>query len=513
MTRIQAAEYTERRMTMEENRIPDVSEKSPWERAMGHVLMGIILTSLTLNFWCLDHILPAIGTVLMVLGFRALRKENPWFRSGYLLAAVRAGCVWVTLILNTTILPGLSSQGDGVWVLVSLALALAEFFCLWRGFRAVRQRSGLPPRAESAAGLMAWYGGMYLLAAIHYQGLLIVVGMIVSLVLILRSLYKQVREAAEAGAELSYSEPPAGERRIVLALVLILSVGGACGYLFGGRYPMEWEEEPPVPEDLKKIRGRLLELGFPEYVLNDLSLEDIRACDGAFRVVVDISDQMVSEGWKRTMKYNEEEGRLEEEAYQKEKELRLTGVGVRIPGERETWRIFHHFQWMSRPSFHGTEALQLWPVYRDIREGWQACGEVTGQVLYEKDGTRYQSPYYFLGSQTAVSDTVFWGRQENTDVFAAFSMPRQGDAWSGYVAYPACELQDGYIISSWFNYTHQRSWFQYPVMTAMEKRMSNGWNSAGAFITVQSALQFDPNEDTAGEMGGSAAVPMALSEN
>ena len=89
MTRIQAAEYTERRMTMEENRIPDVSEKSPWERAMGRVLMGIILTSLTLNFWCLDHILPAIGTVLMVLGFRALRKENPWFRSGYLLAAVR----------------------------------------------------------------------------------------------------------------------------------------------------------------------------------------------------------------------------------------------------------------------------------------------------------------------------------------------------------------------------------------------------------------------------------------
>ena len=94
---------------------------------------------------------------------------------------------------------------------------------------------------------MAWYGGMYLLAAIHYQGLLIVVGMIVSLVLILRSLYKQVREAAEAGAELSYSDPPAGERRIVLALVLILFVGGACGYLFGGRYPMEWEEEPPVP--------------------------------------------------------------------------------------------------------------------------------------------------------------------------------------------------------------------------------------------------------------------------
>ncbi len=81
------------------------------------------------------------------------------------------------------------------------------------------------------------------------------------------------------------------------------------------------------------------------------------------------------------------------------------------------------------------------------------------------------------------------------------------------MAYPACELRDGYIISSWFNYTHQRRWLQYPVMTAMEKRMSSGWNRAGAFITVQSAIQFDPNEDTAGEVGGSAAVPMALSEN
>ena len=92
-------------------------------------------------------------------------------------------------------------------------------------------------------------------------------------------------------------------------------------------------------------------------------------------------------------------------------------------------------------------------------------------------------------------------------------MPRQGDAWSGYVAYPACELRDGYIISSWFNYTHQRSWLQCPVMTAMEKRMSGGWNRAGAFITAQSALQFDPNEAASGEKGEISSVPMALSED
>ena len=149
-----------------------------------------------------------------------------------------------------------------------MALALAEFFLSLARIQGLSGSGRTPPgQKRGRTGVVA--GGMYLLAAIHTKGLLIVVGMIVSLVLILRSLYKQVRGSCKGQAD-----------------------------LFGGRYPMGGEE-PPVPEDLKKIRGRLLELGFPEYVLNDLSLEDIRACDGAFRVVVDISDQMVSEGWKR----------------------------------------------------------------------------------------------------------------------------------------------------------------------------------------------------------------------
>ncbi len=32
-------------------------------------------------------------------------------------------------------------------------------------------------------------------------------------------------------------------------------------------------------------------------------------------------------------------------------------------------------------------------------------------------------------------------------------------------------------------------------MTAMEKRMTNSWNYAGAFMTVQDALQFYPTNE------------------
>ncbi len=179
------------------------------------------------------------------------------------------------------------------------------------------------------------------------------------------------------------------------------------------------------------------------------------------------------------------------------KELRMTGVGVQVSGDRERWIIFHHFLWTTDPGFYGTEAIQLWPVYRNISEGWHSAGDMTGRVLYDNNGETFVADYYFLGSQTFTSSSVFWGEQSNTDVFAAFSMPQEGSHYRGYVAYPVDEVQDGYIISSWMNYTHQQSWMQYPAMTAMEKRMTNAWNNAGAFKTIQDALQFYPKDESA----------------
>ena len=37
-------------------------------------------------------------------------------------------------------------------------------------------------------------------------------------------------------------------------------------------------------------------------------------------------------------------------------------------------------------------------------------------------------------------------------------------------------------------------WLQYPVVTAMEKRLTAAWGDTGAFRTVQHALQFFPED-------------------
>ena len=483
-----------------------VAGVTPWKKAMNRALIGMALYVLTLNFWCLDYILPAIGMVLSLLGFRALQRENKWLRNCFIITVIRLAFVFPMLVLNTTIIQStiLASPITSVQTIAHMILLLAEFFCLWRGLRAVQRKVNLPPRAGGAVALIIWYVFMCILAFIRYQGLIIVGAMLIGYIFIIRSIYMLSKELDEAGYSIQTVSIKITDRCIVLAFVLMLVIGCTFGYLFGGSYPMEWRPvNSPVHGEAEDIKNHLIELGFPEYVLNDLTPEDIAACDGALQVVVYVEDESVNDGRRETSwrwEYDNNGQRHIEQSMTvyDVKELRMTGVGVKVPGEKEEWIIFHHFLWMTNPSFYGTEFIQIQPVYQYTSEGWASIGEVTGRVLYDKDRKTFFAPYYSLGEQTYTSSSFFWGEQTKKDIFATFSMPAEGENCRGYVAYPIAEVQDGWSINSWFNYTHQKSWLQYPAVTAIEAYMkNNGWINNGVFRSVQSALQFDPTDEDA----------------
>ena len=472
-----------------------VADVTPWRQAMARVLFGLALCMVTLNLWCLNYLLPAIGTVLLLLGFRALRRENPWLRGCFVCAVLRTACVFPSLILNTTILPGDACRSAAA--AVSAALMLTLLLCFWQGLRAVRRKTGLPAQGGGAGALLAWYVLMCVLAAVHYTGLLVPIAMLVGYVCILRSLFLLSRALDEAGYAIAPQPVRVTDRCIALVLAAALGIGCTLGYLFGSSYRMDWQ-----PADTSKqtqtaaIRQQLLDLGFPEAVLNDLTPEDIAACDGALRVVTKTEDYPVNDG--RTVSYKESDGEggvvsVLDTVFDV-KELRLTGVAVQLPGERETWMVFHHFLWTTDPGFCGTEAIQIRPACRSIPEGWAAAGDATGRVLYDRGGQTFAAPYASLGARTFTANTVLWGEQTNTDLFAAFSMPRHAEHARGYVTYTAAGAQSGYLLSSWCNYTHQQSWLQYPAVTAMEKRMTSAFGNTGAFYTVQHALQFFPED-------------------
>lgn len=458
-----------------------VRRVTPWKRTMGRVLAGMALTTLTLNILYLNIILPTIGMGLLLLGFRALRRENPWFGACFAIAVLRTAYLCGDLILNTTIWQRTvhaSSTAAGLTGF-SLALLFAEFFCFWRGLRAVQRKAGRSPRAGSAAAVLIWYALLCLLALVRDRiGWFLLAAMLVGYGLILLSLWRLSRELDEAGYAVRPAPVRVSDRAVALVLAAVLAVGCACGWLFGSRYPMEWTEaETGAYSQAAGIKTHLLELGMPDYVLNDLAPEELAACDGALQVVVDVDDEAVDGS--------------------DERKLRVTGVGVEVPGERERWIIIHHFLWLVDPGFRGTEAIQLRPVYEDLPEGWRSVGEVTGRVLYDQGGRTYTAPYYYLGEQTYTASGFPWEQHTGTDVFAAFSMPPGGESCRGYLTYPMEEVRDGYIANGWLDYTHQKTWFQYPAVTALEKRLTGSWYHDGAFRTIEVSLQFEQTEEGA----------------
>lgn len=474
-----------------------VADVTPWRRAMNRILFGMALCAVTLNFLCLNYILPAIGTVLLLLGFRTLRRENRWLGGCFAVTVIRAACFFATLILNTTILQSavFTPAVTTTLTVINAVLLLALYFCFWRGLLAVQKKAGLPTQAGGALALIVWYALVCVLAAVQYGGWVVPIAMLIGYGFILRSLYRLSGALDEAGYAIAPGPVRVTDRCLALVLAAVLGIGGALGYLFGSSYRMDWQPvDTPEQVQTEAVRQQLLDLGFPEAVLNDLTPEDIAACDGAVRVVVVTEDHPFNDG--RTVSYKESDGEggvvsVLDTVYDV-RELRLTSVGVQLPGAQETWRVYHHFLWTTDPGFYGTEVLQIWPADENMQDGWRFAGDVTGRVLYDRDGQTFTASYHTLGRQTYTADSVFFGQRTNSDLFAAFSMPRHAESARGYVAYSAAAVQSDCLLNSWINYTHQQSWLQYPVVTAQTHRMTCTQSSSGAFRTVQDALQFYP---------------------
>ena len=138
--------------------------------------------------------------------------------------------------------------------------------------------------------------------------------------------------------------------------------------------------------------------------------------------------------------------------------------------------------------------MQLFPAYRESGSAWIGQGDLTGQILYDRNGISYQAEYAVLENSTYETGEqwLFYQNRESSSIFAGFSMPHRGENCRGYVAYNMENNEPGWWIDSWLNYVHQKIMLQYPVMTAVQNRKNGSWTDDPVFITVQDALQVLP---------------------
>lgn len=382
----------------------------------------------------LQYILPTVGLVLLLLGFRALRRENRWFCAGFRLCGAWFACAAAGLALRAAIAPETASS--------------------WLGY--------------AAAALFFWY---VLLVALTFArpnvGWLFAAVILAAYLCVLRSLFRLTRVLDEIG----YAVRPAAVRVpdgwLAAGLTAWLAACIACGYLFGGSYAMDWTALPPQGAYAEE-RSQLAALGFPEDVFADLSEDDLAACRGALRVVSRSEDVPMNDG--RTVKKGFGQHTWTDIVYDT-RELRVTGVAVQIAEASDgggEWIVFYHFRWLENPGFYGTEALRVLPT-SDEPVDW---GDWTGRVLYDRGGAANAAPYASLGNVTAAYSS-FGTLVTQTNGIVAFSLPNRGENQRGYVACRVRTPAETPYLRIQMDYVHQKTWLQYPVEPSAEAYSHN----------------------------------------
>lgn len=480
---------------------PAAGEINPWSMAMTRVLWGLGLITITLNFLYLDVILPAVGGLLLVLGFCTLRRENTPLRWCYILSlaslAVRGACiVLAALPVETGLAPAY----------VNIALLQVLYVCLWRGMVGVSRAAGEEKPAATAAGAMAvFYAVLTVLALIGVEGWLLVLPMLVLYILLLRSMVRLSRSLADTGYAITAAPVRLPDAAVLWGGLGVLLAAVLLAMFLGQRYPMDWHARDDAPQD-ETIRQQLLTKGFPSYVLDDLTADEVAQLSGAVRVYhqterlysnTDYREVTLSRFLRdppHTLQYDHTLTETDDAGNRTYRyvyrvydtlEQTMTHVAVELREQDGVRRYIyiHHLTYDTQPSPRLTEALELWPAYQ-FRDSWAPGGAVSGRLLCERSGGEQTAPFYSLtGGSHQITD-IFGTRWEQ-QITALWTRPAHAAKIRAYVLYDALRGQDGWVIESWANYVCQTAPV-YPFRDAAAL-----WHSYGSdvYSLRQTALQ------------------------
>ncbi len=481
---------------------PTMAVVNPWREAMCLVLWGMGLTTITFHFLYLDLLLPALGGILMVLGFRTLRQENKalrWcWRLSIAIAAVRSA---------SFVLAALPVDVKQVPAYVVMVLTFALYIGLWRGMVGVSRAAGAEkPAAPAASALVIFYAVLGALAFMELNGWLAVLPVLIVYIVILRNLVKLTRSLSDTGYAI-HAAPVRLPSAAVLWGYLGLTLAAVLLAMFlGQRYPMDWQVRDDAPQDAA-VRAELLDLGFPEQVLDDLTAEEAARMSGAVKVYTEteplyedytyrevttsVWNDDTPPRWEYSSAEKQPDGsyRYHYRAYDLYKGF-VTHVVVLVEeAGRQRAVVLHHVTIGQPDVACRSECIELWPLWQGNEESWSPGGWNSGRLLCEKDGQSYAADFYSVESGSYETTNIF-GTTQNTGMIAEWSWMRRGENIRAYLLYDAEMLTPELpSLYSWCNYARQTKPV-YPFRDALT--LWHEWNTNGCYDKWQTSIQIWP---------------------
>ena len=444
----------------------EVRLTNPWSKPIGFITWGFILTTLHLNFLYLQYFLPTIGVILIYLGFRSLRNENGYFKAAWVMAAFRIILHLADLITTAgPIINGYPVLAAGT---VMTGYQIAFFLIFRAALKSVYQKAGKKPESDPLLWVSVWTVAAYLIAISPLsQSWLAFIPMIIFYILIVISLESIGEELDDAGyvlrnARVNISNLAFGWTYFLIALVAVI---GCCIYY--NHLPLE--PSAYQPPQTSEARQHLLDMDFPEEVLQYLSDDDVSLISGAKNIEA-ISELLMldptrvehkeTEGISTYINVTEEPGKENIEA---------TTVYMEMP--RNVIYIMQYFKWQGGK-----------PIWQD---GIQIAGEnqavdwqiVDSGLFYSRKGIDYTADFPRLVCDSMVQNGFFFGPSESVQITGAFSYPWGSKNQGGFVLYRYKLNYEGdtFATSSALNYLHLSSPIHLPYQNTEDRLLSGAY--------------------------------------
>lgn len=383
---------------------------TPFRTAMEHIVLGLCLTCFTLHVWYLDYLLPAVGTIALYLGFRSLRRNNLWFRIGWIISGCKAIALYITFALQATPLWGRIPEIPTPLLLLMAVPTLALFLSLWLGLGNAAAEVGRPRKtAAPALWALVWYAVLMGFALLWPNP-----GWI-SLLVMAYAFYRIVKSLLRAGTQLSdwgyaVRAAPVKLSGGKLAAAYLMSLVGLTVVLslVSNHLAMESHvvEQTSESAEITSIRTHLEDLGFPKDLLDLLPDEEVTKLSGAEACYVDL------------------------DAWGDSTDNGIRYMDIQVQTRFRTFRCYHFFT-VNTPRAVLQNQVRMDPDY------YAAAKDVAGQILWRKDGAWYAADL----SLEMDSHTTYFG--DTYDSYSAlFSYPFGTAERRGWCAYTTAFSDD-----------------------------------------------------------------------
>ncbi|NLB21126.1 MAG: hypothetical protein GX829_10005 [Clostridium sp.] len=450
---------------------------NPWSMPIGFITWGLILTTVKLEFFKLQYILPTVGVLLVFLGFRSLRNENKFFKLAWLLSILKLLVQLVDLILLSTPLNYiLNQEASFELVIVMLIMQITMFLLFHKGLMMVYKKANKTMEDNPLIWISVWTIIAAILAYTSWNGSFIVwITMMIAYYYIARTLYHIGDHLEDARyfmtiASVKISNRVFGWSFIGISLIIVIGSGIIFSHL-------KLDPKEYVAPMLSEERRSLVELGFPEDLLSLLSDEDTELLSGAINIEaysevlmldpkdVEIEDR--SEGYVQ-ITHTYEPGRTNLEA---------TTVYIETPNNQIY--VMQYFSWISGS-----------PVWQDgitipIAYDANKAKLVSSGLFYEKKDVEYAMPFPRL-TLDEFESTYMFETSQNKIIVGALSFPFISKNERGYVLYRYTINGDSnlYLTFSTLNYAHNEN----PTFIPYEKTENQMLNGAYFFDDNQVQL-------------------------